>query len=108
MWPTLKRLWSHFGRYESENPVIFRFSTREMLAANPHVKFCRLNSGATRANSHLGGKPPERGPNTFQAAADFNLPVGKVAEVTFENQCIIAGSFSYTERPDGEYYFINN
>jgi len=106
MWPTLKRLWSHFGRYESENPVIFRFSTRDMLAANPHVKFCRLNSGATRANSYLGGKPPERGPNTFQTAADFNLPVGQVAEVTFENQCTIAGTFSYSERPDGEFSAI--
>jgi len=106
MWPTEKRLWSHFKRYESEKPVIFRFSTREMLAANPHVKFCRLNSGATRANSYLGGKAPERGPHTFQTINDYRLPVGSVAEVTFEGQCIIAGPFSYSSRPDGQFHSI--
>jgi len=104
MWPTEKRLWSHFKRYESEHPVIFRFSTREMLEANLHVKFCRLNSGATRANSYLGGKAPERGPNTFQRAFDFSLPVNQVAEVTFENQCTIAGPFSYGDRPNGVFH----
>lgn len=101
MWPTIGRLWSHFGRYESEKPVIFRFSTKDLLAANPHVKFCRLNSGATRANSYLGGKAPERGPNTFQSATDFNLPPRQVAEVTFEDQCTVAGAFGYGQRPDG-------
>jgi hypothetical protein len=106
MWPTLKRLWSHFGRYENERPVIFRFATREMLTANPHAKYCRLNSGATRANSHLGGKPPERGPNTFQTAADFNLPISQVAEVTFEGECTISGPFSVSDRPDGVFHAI--
>jgi hypothetical protein len=100
MWPTLKRLWSHFNRYESEKPVIFRFPTRAVVEANPHIKFCRLNSGATRANSYLGGKAPDRGPNTFLSATDFNLPARDVAEVTFESQCTIVGSFSYGDRPD--------
>jgi hypothetical protein len=108
MWPTEKRLWSHFKRYANEKPVIFRFSTRHILQANPHVKFCRLNSGATRANSYLGGIAPERGPNTFQAAMEFNLPVNQVAEVTFENQCTIAGPFSYGDRPDGVFQEVIN
>lgn len=101
MWPTLKRLWSHFGRYENEQPVIFRFPTRAVIEANPHVKFCRLNSGATRANSYLGGKAPERGANTFLPAAEFNLPAREVAEVTFERECILPNVFSYSDRPDG-------
>jgi len=106
MWPTLKRLWSHFGRYESEKPVIFRFSTHAVIEANPHVKFCRLNSGATRANSYLGGKAPERGPNTFLAAGDFKLPVREVAEVTFERECQLPEKFSFSHRPDGVYQDI--
>ncbi|HEX3387037.1 MAG TPA: hypothetical protein VHS53_17675 [Mucilaginibacter sp.] len=106
MWPPLGRLCSHFGRYESEHPVIFRFDTQSLMDVNPHVKFCRLNSGATRANSYLGGKPPERGPNTFQSAADFDLPVGKVAEVTFEGQCTITGSFSSGGHPDGPFHQV--
>jgi hypothetical protein len=103
MWPTLKRLWSHFNRYENEKPVIFRFSTRDIIKANPHVKFCRLNSGATRANSYLGGKAPARGADTFQRAEDYDFPIGSVAEVTFETECIVAGSFSTDFRPDGQF-----
>lgn len=106
MWPTLKRLWSHFGRYENEQPVIFRFPTRAVIEANPHVKFCRLNSGATRANSYLGGKAPERGPNTFLSAIDFKLPARDVAEVTFEQGCALPGSFSYSDRPDGIFHEV--
>jgi len=101
MWPTLKRLWAHFNRYENEQPVIFRFDTRAVIEANPHVKFCRLNSGATRANSYLGGKAPERGPNTFLPAAQFDRAVREVAEVTFEGQCLLPPNFSYSNRPDG-------
>lgn len=106
MWPTLKRLWSHFNRYVSENPVIFRFSTRDIIENNVHVKFCRLNSGATRANSHLGGKAPDRGENTFVSAEQFDRSPGKVAEVTFEHQCLISGPFSYSDRPDGYFQVI--
>ncbi|MDO1449641.1 hypothetical protein Q0590_25410, partial [Rhodocytophaga aerolata] len=100
MWPTLDRLWRHFNRYEQENPIIFRFSTHELLDANPHVKFCRLNSGATRANSYLGGKPPERGSNSFMPALLFEFAVREVAEVTFENKCVIDGPFWKSSRPD--------
>lgn len=106
MWPTLERLWKHFNRYEQENPVIFRFSSEDVLSANPHVKFSRLNSGATRANSHLGGKAPERGPNTFLPAELFNLPVRDVAEVTFENHCVISGTINYSRRPDSPFLSV--
>lgn len=103
MWPTLERLWRHFNRYEQEKPVIFRFSTREIIDSNPHVKFCRLNSGATRANSYLGGKPPERGKDTFLSAPLFNFAVRNVAEVTFENQCLLAGPITTSIRPDSTF-----
>lgn len=89
MWPTLDRLSRHYDRYANEGPSILRFRTKEVLDLNPHVKFCRLNSGATRANSHLGGIAPERGPNTFMDAIAYPFPIGSVAEVTFEGECSI-------------------
>lgn len=108
MWPTQKRLWSHFKRYAEEKPVIFRFSTEAILTVNPHVKFSRLNSGATRANSHLGGKAPERGPNTFQSATDYNLGISSVAEVTFERQCVLTGPIAIGSVPDGPFKVIQD
>jgi len=103
MWPTVLRLTSHFKTYESEKPVIFRFSTADILAANPHVKFCRLNSGATRSNSYLNGAPPERGPRSFLSASEFDWVPSQVAEVTFEKSCVITGSYRYGARPDGRF-----
>lgn len=103
MWPTLDRLWRHFTRYEAEKPVIFRFPTRELFEVNPHVEFCRLNSGATRANSHLGGKPPERGPKTFLPANEFHLTIREVAEVTFPKQCNVNIEFAMSSEPDSKY-----
>jgi hypothetical protein len=103
MWPTLERLGRHFKRYEKEKPIIFRFSTEEMLQSNPHVKFCRLNSGATRPNSHLEGIAPERGPNTFLSAKDYTLPARSVAEVTFEKKCKIVGQFGIGNHQNGLY-----
>lgn len=103
MWPTLDRLSRHFDRYINEKPVIFRFLTNEILNRNPHVKFCRLNSGATRANSYLGGKAPERGPNTFLNAQNYTLSIGSVAEVTFENECSIDCEIYAASRPNGKY-----
>ncbi|MGJ1312239.1 DUF7002 family protein [Sphingobacterium lactis] len=103
MWPTIDRLWRHFNRYAHENPVIFRFPTQEIIEANPHVKFCRLNSGATRANSHLGGKAPARGEETFVSADNFNHSIREVAEVTFEELCNFNLPISKGLRPDGEF-----
>lgn len=103
MWPTEERLFRHFNRYAHEVPIIFRFSTQEIFEVNPHAKFCRLNSGATRANSHLGGKAPERGLGTFLSATEFNLPVRSVAEVTFEDYCILPKNISYSYNPHEQY-----
>jgi len=103
MWPTIERLERHFKRYKQEKPVILRFSTREVIEANPHVKFCRLNSGATRPNSHLGGIAPLRGPNTFVTADQFLLPIRDVAEVTFEKKCDVDIDFSFGPSPEGKY-----
>lgn len=103
MWPTLQRLGRHYKRYVNEEPVIFRFPTSEIIRINSHVKFCRLNSGATRANSYLGGKPPERGAKTFLPATEFTLPISAVAEVTFETQCDLPDFFSFGYHPEGPF-----
>lgn len=107
MWPTLDRLWRHFNRYEAEKPIIFRFPTEELFAANSHAEFCRLNSGATRANSYLGGKPPARGSQTFLPANQFELSVRDVAEVTFPKQCDINDiAFSFSSNPESIYKMV--
>lgn len=103
MWPTLDRLRKHFKRYEPENPVILRFPTREIMQINPNVSFSRLNSGATRANSYLGGIAPPRGADTFLSAEFFNFPVGAVAEVTFEKYCNVNLDIYYSMGPDSQY-----
>lgn len=107
MWPTLDRLWRHFNRYEKEGPVIFRFPTLELIDRNPHVLFCRLNSGATRANSYLGGKPPARGSQTFLSANEFEYAVRDVAEVTFPHSCDINISFAYSTSPESIFKTVN-
>jgi hypothetical protein len=103
MWPTLDRLWRHFNRYKEEKPVIFRFPTEELLVINLHVLFCRLNSGATRANPYLGGKPPSRGGKTFLPADQFPYFIREVAEVTFPKYCDINVDFTFSSLPDGKY-----
>jgi hypothetical protein len=102
-WPTLERLERHYGTYKEEKPVIVRLCTAVIIERNPHVKFCRLNSGATRANSYLGGIPPFRGADTFQCADDYDFPVGSVAEVTFEKLCRLDGEIFITDSPNGNY-----
>lgn len=100
MWPTLERLRRHYDRYKHEEPVIFRFPTAELLELNTQALFCRLNSGATRANSYLGGKPPERGAETFLPSHLFNYTVANVAEVTFREICDINVNFTTSLSPD--------
>jgi hypothetical protein len=106
MWPNLDRLWRHFNRYKNENPIILRFDTFSILQKNKNAKFCRLNSGATRANSFLGGKPPARGIDTFQSAEEYTFSISSVAEVTFENECIMPEIFYYSNSPDGIWELI--
>lgn len=103
MWPTLDRLWRHYKRYEREGPCIFRFLTATLLEVNRNAEFSRLNSGATRANYHLGGVPPERGPETFLPAGQYPGLPSTVAEVAFVGSCRLPVTFDVGYSPDGRW-----
>lgn len=105
-WPTLERLQRHYQRYILERPKILRFSTEFAIPLNPNPKFCRLNSGATRANSYLGGIPPYRGPETFLSAHEYELSPNSVAEVTFENEFILPNEFCISDNPGANWKVI--
>jgi hypothetical protein len=100
-WPSLPRLWSHFTRYQNESPIIIKVSSGSMFEINNHAEFCRLNSGATRSNSHLNGAPPDRGIETFLPAEKYLLYPGSVAEVTFPNSCILPKKIYIGKTPNG-------
>jgi hypothetical protein len=101
LWPTIERLERHYARYASERPVLLRFQTRELLECNPRVEFSRLNSGATRPNSHLGGIAPRRGRNTFQSAETCNFRISEIAEVTIPGKCRLPDVFWSANTPRG-------
>jgi hypothetical protein len=73
----------HYNRYTTEEPVILRVRSAELFAANSDGTplFCRYNSGSPRCSQ--GEKIP-RGPNIFLVSDEFELPPGRVVEVTFE------------------------
>lgn len=75
----------HFGRYESERPLVLRVPTEALLGANPDIEpmFCKYNSGSPRTSR--GNKSP-RGPSTFQSAATCEYSVASVVEFTVEEQ----------------------
>ena len=100
-WPNLKRLHTHFGRYENESPIIFKIELQVALTLNPHVQLCHLNSGATRPLGMLGGKAPERGPNTFVNIDGYDKGLNKLAEVTFPDHFLLPATFLISEHPDG-------
>jgi hypothetical protein len=102
-WPTINRLVRHFERYKSENPIILKISTGELFSINAEAEFCRLNSGATRCNSYLGGIPPYRGKQTFQKAEEFDNPISTVAEVTFPDKCAIPPTIAISSDPTGNW-----
>jgi hypothetical protein len=104
-WPTLQRLRRHYERYEAEGPTILRFRTQELLDLN-HVELSRLNSGATRANSYLGGIAPPRGRETFQTPDDYGLGISSIAEVTVEDRCALPQNFEHAPSPDGPWIQI--
>jgi hypothetical protein len=106
MWPTIKRLESHYNTYSDENPIILRFSTSEIIELNPHVKFCRLNSGATRSHPKYKGAPPQRGENTFLSANDYGFPAAGVAEATFEQFCNLTREIYISNAPNDVYKII--
>lgn len=101
MWPTIKRLRIHYGRYANENPIILRFSTKEILELNHHAEITHINSGATRPSGALGGKAASRGKNTFKKFEVFDMTISKVAEVTFPAQCILPKVFQSGTSPEG-------
>lgn len=103
LWPNLKRLQIHFGRYEEEQPIIMRFSTGDIFTLNDHAEITHINSGATRPSGVFGGRAAPRGKGTFKKIQDFDLAVGKVAEVTFPGFCILPSSFHTGNSPDGEW-----
>jgi hypothetical protein len=106
LWPTIERLNRHYARYASERPVLLRFKTRELLERNPHVEFSRLNSGATRPNSHLGGIAPPRGRNTFQSAEACNFRIREIAEVTIPERCRLPNVFWSAKTPRGPWRLV--
>jgi|SRR6267378_755900 len=106
-WPTLSRLQRHFDRYQSEEPILLRFSTQEMLRLNANAEFSRINSGATRANSHLGGIPPRRGRGTFSSAEQYPRAISSVAEVTFLDECTLPPEFESAYDPDGPWSIVS-
>jgi len=101
LWPTTPRLSRHYARYASEKPVLLRFATGDVLKLNPYVEFSRINSGATRPNSRLGGIAPRRGLKTFRSAETWNYRFCDIAEVTIPQKCVLPSTFQSARNPDG-------
>jgi hypothetical protein len=106
-WPNLKRLAIHYKRYQSENPRIIRVRSKAMVEKNTHnLRFCHLNSGATRCHPKWKAPPP-RGANTFVRVDEWPYPVAAVAEVTFENECALPDQLWISDSPDGPWTEVN-
>lgn len=101
MWATVERLDRHYQRYASERPVLLRFLSEEIIRLNQAIEFSRLNSGATRPNSHLGGIAPRRGRGTFQRPRAFEYGVSKIVEVTFPDRCVLPREIELADTPEG-------
>jgi hypothetical protein len=106
-WPTLKRLNIHYGRYESEKPIILRLRTDETLNLNTHGEITHINSGATRPSGALEGKAAARGKDTFKAFEQYTRNVSSVAEVTFPNFCSLPKTFWKGTNPEGQWMSIS-
>lgn len=109
LWGKMAGLESHYGRYvaQNEKPIILRLNTQEVFDLNKPPKFTRLNSGAPRASSYLGGKGSPRGLNTFQSATDFTWGAGSVNEVVFDDVCLLPKSISIGYKPEGPFRKIS-
>ena len=75
----------HFQRYISEDPVVLRIATEDILSINSDTipMFCKYNSGSPRCSKGLGSP---RGPNTFLPCNEANFTPSQVVEITFEKQ----------------------
>lgn len=105
MWGKMAGLVSHHARYiaQNEKPIILRFNTEEVFDLNKSPKFTRLNSGAPRSSSYLGGKGSPRGLKTFESAEDFAYGVSSVNEVVFDNQCKLPATIYLGYSPEGPF-----
>lgn len=105
MWGKMAGLVSHYGRYiaQNENPIILQFNTEEVFSLNKPPKFTRLNSGAPRASSYLGGKGSPRGLNTFESAPDYAYSAGTINEVVFDELCILPETIYLGYKPEGPF-----
>lgn len=106
LWPTIQRLQKHYDRYKDEKPTLLRFSTSQIIALNPNLEFSRLNSGATRANSYLGGIAPRRGRGTFRLAKAFDYGISAIAEVTLQQRCLLPRTFECARTPAGPWLLV--
>jgi hypothetical protein len=72
----------HFDHYRRKDGVVVLRMPLRLLAANPTAELFveRCNSGTAR---HHGGKPVERGPNTFALLGDANFRPSEVIEFSF-------------------------
>jgi hypothetical protein len=94
--------WRHYGRYESEKPVVIRVRFDELVDANPLIVplFAKFNSGSPRWSN---GAPPYRGSRTFVSADAAPFSAGDVVEVTFQGRVQLPKSADVGDRPDGEW-----
>lgn len=88
-------------------PIVLRVSTREILEQNKNVEITNINCGATRPSGTLGGIAAPRGKDTFKSFELFQITVGKVAEVTFPDHCILPTYFDLGTSPDGPWTKVN-
>jgi hypothetical protein len=90
----------HFGRYESEVPVILRVPFASLVAANPQLEllFCRYNSGSPRWSR---GVAAPRGATTFVPAANAVFGPANVVEVTALNGVHLPNDSAQGQHPQG-------
>ena len=100
-WPSIKRLNTHFSRYSHESPRILRVPLVDLIEVNEDILLCHLNSGATRCHPKWGGAPPPRDLNTFKRVESYNEGIGRLAEITILETCIIPESAMISSDPNG-------
>ena len=105
MWGKMLSLQSHYARYiaQNEKPIILQFNTEKVFELNKQPRFTRLNSGAPRASSYLGGKGSPRGLKTFENSGDFSYGAGSVNEVVFDEECVLPDLIHLGYKPDGPF-----
>jgi len=90
----------HYERYASDQPVILRAPSLELIDSNPNRAplFCRYNSGSPRCS--YGRKSPRKA-NTFASAEAAAFRGAEVVEVTFEGSVDLPRSTQRALSPHG-------